>query len=120
MMDKMTVDLCKTREGSLGISVLGVTMGPTLGDEDKLSIFIKAVTFGGPADMEGTIKVGDQILSVDETSLVGVTQEEAGAILRSANDRACLVIARNINKAPDELLLHIQESTDSEADSNQV
>ena len=57
MMDKMTVDLCKTREGSLGISVLGVTMGPTLGDEDKLSIFIKAVTLGGPADIEGTIKV---------------------------------------------------------------
>ena len=48
-------------------------------------------------------QVGDQILSVDETSLVGVTQEEAGAILRSANDRACLVIARNINKAPDEV-----------------
>ena len=58
MMESMTVELNKTSEGGPGISFIGVTMGPSLGDgEDKLSIFVKAVTPGGPSDLEGTIKV---------------------------------------------------------------
>ena len=58
MMESMTVELDKTSEGGLGVSVLGVTMGPSLGDgEDKLSIFVKVVTPDGPADREGTLKV---------------------------------------------------------------
>ena len=58
MMESMTAELDKTSESGPGISFIGVTMGPSLGDgEDKLSIFVKAVTPGGPADLEGTIKV---------------------------------------------------------------
>ena len=58
MMESMKVELDKTSEGGPGISFIGVTMGPSLGEgEDKLSIFVKAVTPGGPADLEGTIKV---------------------------------------------------------------
>ena len=58
MMESMTVELDKTSEGGPGISFIRVTMGPSLGaGEEKLSIFVKAVTSGGPADLEGTIKV---------------------------------------------------------------
>ena len=121
MMESMTVELDKTSESGPGISFIGVTMGPSLGDgEDKLSIFVKAVTPGGPADLEGTIKVrlssdvcwilfisklqvGDQILSVDGVSLVGVTQGEAGAILRSLKENIVLVIARYMHKTPDQV-----------------
>ena len=48
----------KTSESGPGISFIGVTMGPSLGDgEDKLSIFVEAITPGGPVDLEGSIKV---------------------------------------------------------------
>ena len=49
------------------------------------------------------LQVGDQILSVDGVSLVGVTQGEAGAILRSAKEKIGMVIARYMHKTPDQV-----------------
>ena len=49
------------------------------------------------------VQVGDQIISVDGVSLVGVTQDEAGAILRSSKKKVSLVIARYIHKTPDQV-----------------
>ena len=57
-MKVAAVELTKDPAGGLGISVLGVGVGPASDTcTDKLGIFIKAVTKGSPADKDGRIKV---------------------------------------------------------------
>ena len=100
-MKSIAVDLVK-EEAGLGISVLGVGVGP-VNRNDKLGIFIKAITPGGAADMDGRLKVGDQIVSVDDDSLVGVTQEEAAVLLRRPGTNVKMVVARNPYPTPDQV-----------------
>ena len=105
-MKMMTVELSKEGEG-LGISVLGIGVGPGHDNNDKLGIFIKSIVAGGAADRDGTLQVGDQIVSVDDDSLVGVTQEEAGVLLRNSKDKVKMVVARNPFPSPDQVKSHL-------------
>ncbi|KAG7219099.1 hypothetical protein INR49_019306 [Caranx melampygus] len=41
----------------------------------EVGIYIKSVVKGGAADMDGRLAAGDQLLSVDGRSLVGLSQE---------------------------------------------
>ncbi|KAI8428650.1 hypothetical protein MSG28_007380 [Choristoneura fumiferana] len=45
--------------------------------QSKLGIYIKSVVAGGAAAADGRLAAGDQLLSVDGQSLVGITQEKA-------------------------------------------
>ncbi|KAK5617643.1 hypothetical protein CRENBAI_002379 [Crenichthys baileyi] len=49
--------------------------------QSNLGIYIKSVVKGGPAEMNGSLAAGDQLLSVDGHSLVGLSQDRAAAIL---------------------------------------
>ena len=102
-MKTISVELCK-QDAGLGISVLGVGVGP-VNRNDKLGIFIKAITSGGAADIDGRVKVGDQIVSVDDDSLVGVTQEEAAKLLRRPGSLVKMVVARNPYPNPDQVII---------------
>lgn len=44
--------------------------------QSKLGIYIKSVVPGGAAAADGRLAAGDQLLSVDGQSLVGITQEK--------------------------------------------
>lgn len=44
--------------------------------QTKLGIYIKSVVPGGAAAADGRLAAGDQLLSVDGQSLVGITQEK--------------------------------------------
>ena len=44
--------------------------------QSKLGIYIKSVVPGGAAAADGRLAAGDQLLSVDGHSLVGITQEK--------------------------------------------
>ena len=49
--------------------------------KDKLGIYVKAVVDNGAAFHDGRLQPGDQLLTVDGTSLVGITQDKAAEIM---------------------------------------
>ena len=51
------------------------------------------------------VQVGDQLVSVDGTSLVGVTQDQAAEVLKGVGDEVCLVVARNPHPDADQVSL---------------
>nr|XP_018916915.1 PREDICTED: disks large homolog 4 isoform X5 [Bemisia tabaci] len=78
-----TVTLTRGNTG-LGFNIVG--------GEDGEGIFISFILAGGPADLSGELKRGDQILSVNGVNLKGATHEEAAAALKSAGQNVTLVI----------------------------
>ncbi|XP_051885733.1 LOW QUALITY PROTEIN: glutamate receptor-interacting protein 1 [Pristis pectinata] len=60
-------------------------------------IVITYVRAGGPADREGTIKVGDRLLSVDGIRLLGTTHAEAMSILKQCGQEATLIIEYDVS-----------------------
>jgi len=53
-----------------------------VGGEDGEGIFISFILAGGPADLSGELRRGDQILSVNGINLRTATHEEAAAALK--------------------------------------
>ena len=67
-MKMITLELVKDKDcGNLGISVLGVGVGASDNEDEKLAIFIKAVTPGGLAETDGRMKVGIVIVNPEFT-----------------------------------------------------
>ena len=62
--------------------------------QDRLGIYIKAVVEGGAAWQDGRLAAGDQLLTVDGQSLVGITQERAAEIMMRTGSVVTLEVAR--------------------------
>ncbi|XP_050430657.1 glutamate receptor-interacting protein 1 isoform X2 [Adelges cooleyi] len=85
------IDVFIEREdGSLGIVLRG---GAHVDPDMCRPLIVTHVRIDGPADREGTIKVGDHLLAVDGVSLNGLTLAEADAVLRQS-DGACRLSIR--------------------------
>uniref|UniRef100_A0A8C5RPA8 Tyrosine-protein phosphatase non-receptor type 13 n=1 Tax=Laticauda laticaudata TaxID=8630 RepID=A0A8C5RPA8_LATLA len=70
-----------------------ITGGEKTGKFD-LGIFIHSVTPGGPADLQGSLKPGDRLISVNNVSLEGVSHPAALEIIEHAPENVTLVISQ--------------------------
>uniref|UniRef100_A0A8C0FTJ7 Tyrosine-protein phosphatase non-receptor type 13 n=1 Tax=Bubo bubo TaxID=30461 RepID=A0A8C0FTJ7_BUBBB len=88
------VNLKKDEKIGLGFQIVG---GEKTGKLD-LGIFIHSVIPGGPADLEGSLKPGHRLISVNSTSLEGVSHHAALEILENAPEDVTLVISQPKDK----------------------
>uniref|UniRef100_A0A671SVW5 InaD-like protein n=1 Tax=Sinocyclocheilus anshuiensis TaxID=1608454 RepID=A0A671SVW5_9TELE len=84
----LIVELEKDRNG-LGLSLAGNR------DRSCMSIFVVGITAGGPASRDGHIKVGDELLEINNQVLYGRSHQNASAIIKSASSKVKLVLVRN-------------------------
>ncbi|XP_075854771.1 tyrosine-protein phosphatase non-receptor type 13 isoform X8 [Microcebus murinus] len=93
------VNLKKDAKYGLGFQIIG---GEKMGRLD-LGVFISSITPGGPADLDGCLKPGDRLISVNSVSLEGVSHHTAIEILQNAPEDVTLVISQpkeKISKVP--------------------
>eukprot|EP00051_Salpingoeca_urceolata_P029839 m.7439 g.7439 ORF g.7439 m.7439 type:complete len:516 (+) comp2944_c0_seq1:297-1844(+) len=82
-----------TSDKGFGFSIVGSTRGA---GKDALSgVFISKVATNGVADLSGWIFPGDQLLSVNRTSVVHATHLEAISVLKTAGEVLELELASN-------------------------
>ncbi|XP_064863694.1 tyrosine-protein phosphatase non-receptor type 13 isoform X3 [Oncorhynchus nerka] len=85
-----TVNLKKDVKSGLGFQIVG---GQNSGHVD-LGTFISSITPGGPADINGCLKPGDRLISVNEVNLQGLPHTAATEVLQSAPDDVTLVVSQ--------------------------
>ncbi|XP_058847124.1 tyrosine-protein phosphatase non-receptor type 13-like isoform X2 [Acipenser ruthenus] len=84
------VNLKKDVKYGLGFQIVG---GENTGRMD-LGTLISSITPGGPADLDGHLKPGDRLLSVNNVSLEGVAHDAAVEMLQNAPDDVTLVVSQ--------------------------
>jgi hypothetical protein len=93
----LMVKLEGTKKG-LGIKIVGGRRTTHAANEEHFGIFVKEIVPKELAYYNGQLKVGDQLLEVNGTSLVGVSNSEAVNKLKlcAATDTTVLLVARDI------------------------
>lgn len=76
------IPVLDTEKAGLGISVKGHTKAGQLGQRIDNGIYIKSVIHGGAASRDGRLKPNDQLLSVNDVSLLDRSNTDAMETLR--------------------------------------
>ncbi|XP_055797067.1 inaD-like protein [Salvelinus fontinalis] len=83
----LCVELDRERQG-LGLSLAGNK------DRSCLSIFVVGISPGGPAAKDGRIRVGDELLEINNQVLYGHSHLNASAIIKSASSKVKITLIR--------------------------
>ncbi|KAK2879147.1 hypothetical protein Q8A67_019938 [Cirrhinus molitorella] len=89
--EAVKITLKKPLHAAMGVSIVAAKGA----GQDKLGIFIKSVVQGGAANVDGRLNPGDQLLSVDGNSLVGMSQERAADIMTHTGSVVTLEIVKS-------------------------
>ncbi|KAM8939670.1 tyrosine-protein phosphatase non-receptor type 13 [Pelodytes ibericus] len=90
------VKLKKDPKYDLGFQIMGGETTGKLG----LGIFISSITPGGPAGLDGHLKPGDRLMSVNSISLEGVSHQTALDILQGCPEDVVLLVSQQKEKLP--------------------
>ncbi|XP_064164989.1 tyrosine-protein phosphatase non-receptor type 13 isoform X1 [Anguilla rostrata] len=85
-----TVDLKKDVKCGLGFQIVGGESAGRMGP----GTFISSISPGGPADINGYLKPGDRLISVNDISLEGLPHDSAVKILQNTPDDVTLVVSQ--------------------------
>ncbi|XP_071371409.1 afadin, partial [Centroberyx affinis] len=88
--DPEVVTVTLKKHNGMGLSIVAAKGA----GQEKLGIYIKSVVKGGAADMDGRLAAGDQLLSVDGRSLVGLSQERAAELMTRTGSVVTLEVAK--------------------------
>ncbi|XP_071997239.1 afadin isoform X5 [Engystomops pustulosus] len=88
--DPEIITVTLKKQNGMGLSIVAAKGA----GQEKLGIYVKSVVKGGAAEMDGRLAAGDQLLSVDGRSLVGLSQERAAELMT----RTGLVVTLEVAK----------------------
>uniref|UniRef100_A0A3P9HP45 Protein tyrosine phosphatase non-receptor type 13 n=1 Tax=Oryzias latipes TaxID=8090 RepID=A0A3P9HP45_ORYLA len=89
-----TVNLKKDAKYGLGFQVVG---GENSGRKD-LGTLISSLTPGGPADVDGCLKPGDRLISVNGKNLEGLSHSATVDVLQNTPDDVTLVVSQPVER----------------------
>ncbi|CAL8289708.1 unnamed protein product [Arctogadus glacialis] len=106
---------------SLGISITGGRgMGSRVpGGEVMRGVFIKHISPGSPAALNGTLRTGDRILEVCGVDLRDVSHEEAVEAIRKAGDSVVFLVQTGQDRAQSPLLGNHERRTPTPQSNSQ-
>ncbi|KAF4021734.1 hypothetical protein G4228_013099 [Cervus hanglu yarkandensis] len=82
------IELEKDKNG-LGLSLAGNK------DRSRMSIFVVGINPEGPAAVDGRMRIGDELLEINNQILYGRSHQNASAIIKTAPPKVKLVFIRN-------------------------
>uniref|UniRef100_A0A8C7ASI6 InaD-like protein n=1 Tax=Neovison vison TaxID=452646 RepID=A0A8C7ASI6_NEOVI len=82
------IELEKDKNG-LGLSLAGNK------DRSRMSIFVVGINPEGPAALDGRMRIGDELLEINNQILYGRSHQNASAIIKTAPSKVKLVFIRN-------------------------
>nr|2DAZ_A Chain A, InaD-like protein [Homo sapiens] len=82
------IELEKDKNG-LGLSLAGNK------DRSRMSIFVVGINPEGPAAADGRMRIGDELLEINNQILYGRSHQNASAIIKTAPSKVKLVFIRN-------------------------
>ncbi|XP_038830883.1 tyrosine-protein phosphatase non-receptor type 13-like [Salvelinus namaycush] len=80
------------RDPKLGVGIV-IVGEDTVGKYD-LGIFIASIVPGGPADKDGRIRPGGRLISLNHTSLEGMTFSEAAEVMQNSPREVALIVSQ--------------------------
>ncbi|XP_069811601.1 afadin isoform X5 [Dendropsophus ebraccatus] len=88
--DPEIITVTLKKQNGMGLSIVAAKGA----GQEKLGIYIKSVVKGGAAEVDGRLAAGDQLLSVDGRSLVGLSQERAAELMTRTGSVVTLEVAK--------------------------
>ncbi|XP_023816332.1 tyrosine-protein phosphatase non-receptor type 13 isoform X2 [Oryzias latipes] len=105
-----TVNLKKDVKYGLGFQVVG---GENSGRKD-LGTLISSLTPGGPADVDGCLKPGDRLISVNGKNLEGLSHSATVDVLQNTPDDVTLVVSQPVERLYKEPFLDFEAKSSFE------
>ncbi|XP_062333566.1 multiple PDZ domain protein [Osmerus eperlanus] len=107
LWDVFSLELQPRRGQGLGLA--------TVGKSNDTGIFVSEIVRGGPADMDGRLLLGDQILSINGEDVKAAEQEHVGVLLQNCPGVVQLEVARFKPGLHYSLGSHVSVSGDSDS-----